>query len=75
MADSSLSKDRRVKSRIYAAAGVPEYWVVDVSSGAVEVRTQPTGDAYGEMRVARRGETIRLQAFPDVEIAVSDVVR
>jgi len=74
VADSSLSKDRRVKGRIYAAAGVPEYWVVDVTAGAIEVSTNPAGDAYGETRVARRGESIRLQAFPDVEIAVSDVV-
>jgi Uma2 family endonuclease len=75
VADSSLSKDRRIKSRIYAAAGVPEYWVVDVSAGTIEVRTQPRDDAYGETRVAGRGETIRLQSFPDVEIAVSDVLR
>jgi Uma2 family endonuclease len=75
VADSSLSKDRRIKSRIYAAAGVPEYWVVDVADGTIEVRTKPGGDAYGEVRVVRRGEAIPLQAFPDVEIAVSDVVR
>ncbi len=75
VSDSSLSKDRRVKTRIYAAAAVPEYWVVDVNAGTIEVRTQPTGDGYAQLRVARAGETIRLQAFPDVEIAVSDVVR
>lgn len=75
VADSSLSKDRRVKTCIYATAAVPEYWVVDVNAGTIEVRTQPTGEAYGHLRVARPGHTIRLQAFPDVEIAVSDVLR
>jgi Uma2 family endonuclease len=75
VADSSLAKDRRIKTRIYAAAAVPEYWVVDVNAGTIEVRTQPTGDGYGQLRTARPGETIRLQAFPDVEIAVSDVLR
>ncbi len=75
VSDSSLSKDRRVKTRIYAAAAVPEYWVVDVNAGTIEVRTQPRGDGYGQLRIARPGQTIRLQAFPDVEIAVSDVVR
>jgi Uma2 family endonuclease len=75
VADSSLSKDRRIKTRIYAAAAVPEYWVVDVNAGTIEVRTEPGSDGYGDLRVARPGETIRLQAFPDLEIAVSDVLR
>lgn len=75
VADSSLSKDRRVKTRIYAAAGVPEYWVVDVAGRTIEVRTEPGVDGYRQARIARPGETIRLRAFPDVEIAVSDVLR
>jgi Uma2 family endonuclease len=75
VADSSLSKDRRVKSRIYAAAHVPEYWVVDVTAGTIEVSTQPGDQGYGDVRVARSGEKIRLQSFPDVEIAVSDIIR
>ena len=75
VADSSLAKDRRVKTRIYAAAGVPEYWVVDVAGRTIEVRSDPGEDAYRRIRVARAGETIRLQAFPDVEIAVSDILR
>jgi Uma2 family endonuclease len=75
VAESSLSKDRRVKTRIYAAADVPEYWVVDVAGRTIEVRTVPREDSYHQIRVAGPGEKIRLEAFPDVEIAVSDVVR
>jgi len=75
VADSSLNKDRRVKTRIYATAGVPEYWVVDVSGRSIEVRTDPGEGSYRQVRVARPGESIRLQAFPDVELAVSDVLR
>jgi Uma2 family endonuclease len=75
VAESSLNKDRRVKTRIYAASGVPEYWVVDVSGRTVEVRTDPGDEAYRQVRVARPGDTISLRAFPDVEIAVSDVIR
>ncbi len=75
VAESSLSKDRRVKTRIYATAGVPEYWIVDVSGRTIEVRTEPGEGNYRRVRVARPGESIRLQAFPDVEIAVADVVR
>lgn len=75
VSETSLNKDRRVKARIYAEAGVPEYWLVDVAAGAIEVRTEPGQGGYGEVRSARTGESIRLQAFPDVEIAVADIVR
>jgi len=64
-----------VKTRIYAEVGVPEYWLVDLVARTIEVRTDPGDDTYRQVRLARPGETIRLQAFPDVEIAVSDVVR
>jgi Uma2 family endonuclease len=75
VADSSLAKDRRVKTRIYAAAGVPEYWVVDVTGRTIEVRADPGPDAYRQIRIAGPGEAIRLRAFPDVEVAVSDILR
>lgn len=75
VAESSINKDRRVKTRVYAAAGVPEYWLVDVAMGTIEIRTQPASDGYTRVRIARPGDSIALQAFPDIEIAVGDVVR
>ena len=41
--DSSLRVDRVGKGRIYARAGIPVYWVVNVPEKLVEVYTQPTG--------------------------------
>lgn len=52
VSDSSLRKDRAIKREIYAEAGVPEYWIVDVKRQAVEVLTEPTGEGY--QRVERR---------------------
>lgn len=46
VSDSSLRKDRVIKHEIYAEAGVPEYWIVDVKRKAVEVLTQPTATGY-----------------------------
>jgi Uma2 family endonuclease len=49
---SSLRLDRTGKGRIYARAGIPVYWVVNVADKVIEVYTQPvgTGDAaaYGK---------------------------
>ncbi len=48
---SSLRKDLGVKARIYAAAGVPEYWVVDVAHGVVHRHREPSAAGYGEVVV------------------------
>ena len=44
VAESSLHQDWR-KCRIYARAGVPEYWIVDLNSARLEVFTQPNRQA------------------------------
>lgn len=44
-ADSSLRIDRVGKARIYARAGIPVYWVVNVPGKVIEVFTQPSGPA------------------------------
>jgi Uma2 family endonuclease len=40
---SSLLRDRTDKARIYARAGIPVYWVVNVADKVVEVYTRPSG--------------------------------
>jgi Uma2 family endonuclease len=43
VANRSLARDTVDKARIYARAGIPCYWVIDLVAGAVEVYTQPSG--------------------------------
>lgn len=72
VADSSLRKDRGIKSEIYAEAGVPEYWIVDLARGAVEVRTAPSDGHYTRTVTYGRGDSIALAAFPDLALALDD---
>lgn len=55
---SSLRKDLGVKARIYAAAGVPEYWVVDVGHGIVHLHRELSVDGYGEVVVHGAGAVL-----------------
>jgi Uma2 family endonuclease len=73
VADSSLLKDRNEKGPIYAAANVPEYWVVDVTRQVVEVYREPLGDHYGRSVTARPGDRIELLELPGRAVAVADV--
>ena len=75
VAETSLRKDRSVKAGLYARAGVPEYWVVNLVDRLMEVHTEVAGAVYSRVTSARPGESVRLRAFPDVEIAVGDIVR
>ena len=43
VADTTLESDRNEKSRIYARAKVPCYWIVNLIDQQIEVRTEPTG--------------------------------
>jgi Uma2 family endonuclease len=43
VAESTLQRDQTRKKRIYARAGIPVYWIVNLIDGRVEVYTDPTG--------------------------------
>jgi Uma2 family endonuclease len=47
VAESSLRQDRETKKRIYARAGLPTYWIVNLIGRHVEVYTSPSGPAPG----------------------------
>jgi Uma2 family endonuclease len=74
VAESSLDRDREVKSRVYGSMGVPEYWIVNLVEGCIEVHTGPTSNGYGDVARVGRGSRIQLVQFPDIEIAVDDVL-
>lgn len=46
VADSSLSRDRGLKKRIYARAGIPVYWIVNLAERKIEVYSEPSGSDY-----------------------------
>lgn len=73
VADSSLRFDRTRKLRLYAEAGIPEYWVASVAGEWIEVCRSPQGSAYRDVRRAQRTETIAPLAFPDVVIPLAEI--
>src|SRR5271165_6986138 len=54
VADSSLAYDRHVKQSLYARHGIPEFWIVNLAAGEVEVCRTPDGVGYASIsRVGR----------------------
>lgn len=76
VADSSLSRDLGVKKRIYAMAGIPTYWLIDISARTLEVYTAPAGVDYAAKAVLTEGQSVsvELDGSPLTAIAVADLL-
>jgi Uma2 family endonuclease len=75
VASSSLRKDRSIKAEVYARAGVPEYWVVDLAGRCVEVRTEPVGDVYTKLVTAHPGDKLAVRCLDGAQLDIDDFLR
>jgi len=67
VAVTSLSLDLS-KRKIYASAGIPEYWIVDSEEGRILIFSEPTQEGYKSEHVLRKTESIRIPVEPFTEI-------
>jgi Uma2 family endonuclease len=74
IAESSLSYDRDIKVPHYAAAGIPEVWIEDLTRDQLLVYRDPGKDGYLNSLTLRRGDSVSPLAFPDVTFNVSDLL-
>src|SRR6266516_316286 len=58
VADTSGQADRDLKVPLYARAGIPETWLVDLANEVIEVHRQPGLEGYREVHTVRRGDTV-----------------
>lgn len=73
VSDSTLAYDRGTKLPLYAAAGIPEAWIVDLNVGTIERHTAPGATGYRQTLRAERGEKIASLTVPEVVIPVDAV--
>jgi Uma2 family endonuclease len=74
VADTSLRTDRGRKRTMYARAGIPEYWIVDLQHDRIEVYRDPVRSRYQSVWLASRGETVTPLFAPDLVIDVARVL-
>lgn len=76
VADSSLARDRTWKKRVYAAAGISNYWIVNLIDECVEVFTDPTGagesTSYDSCTVYQRNSAVPV-AIAGISVGHIDV--
>ena len=67
---TSLAKDTQVKRRLYASAGIIDYWVVNLSERTVVIYREVEAGDYRSVRTLATS-TIAPLAFPDVPLAIA----
>jgi Uma2 family endonuclease len=72
IADSTLAYDWRVKAALYAAAGVPEYWIVNLVDVQLEIHRDPSATGYRTILIRKSGESVEPLLAPNKTIAVAD---
>ncbi len=73
VSETSLVKDRKIKTEIYAEAGVPEYWIVNTPDRTVEVRTLPGPAGYGHVVTRSAKDLLRPLKLRGLELCVSEI--
>jgi len=80
VADSTLAQDRGLKKSIYAKAGIPVYWIVNLVDRQIEIYTQPTGPApepgYADCQIyaAEAHVPVAIDGREVGQIAVKDIL-
>lgn len=81
VSDTSLAMDTGAKVHIYAAAGVPEYWVIDVNAPQLLVYRDPTpdpaaprGHRYATTLTLTAADTVTPTAAPNAVVRVADLL-
>lgn len=74
VAETSGEMDREVKVPLYARARVPEVWLVDLGAERVEIYRKPGAQGYEEVRRVGRNEHLAPYSFPELDLAVADLL-
>ena len=67
--DTTQADDLGRKRALYAAASIPEYWVVDVPARAVHQYWAPADGAYARSAVVPFGETVRSATLANLAVS------
>ena len=63
-----------MKIPLYARAGIPETWLVNIPSERIETYRNPGPEGYGDVRTAGRGDRLTPLLLDEVTLGVDDIL-
>lgn len=73
VSDTTFEYDFKVKLPLYAAEGIPEYWIIDLQSDKILIHTDPQGSTYQKQFTYQRGEVLSSAIFPN-GLSVDEII-
>ncbi len=74
VADTSLRTDLSFKRDLYARAGVPEYWVLDLNGRCLIAHRSPHEGTYRKVVTRSENDSVSIESLPDATIAVAGLL-
>ena len=74
VSDTTLRPDLIVKARLYARAGIAEYWTLDLNGRLLHVHREPNNGEYALITIHSETEIIALAAYPEATVAIADIL-
>jgi Uma2 family endonuclease len=74
ISDTSLRYDTKIKSRLYAEAGIPEYWILNIPDEVLQVRTDPSDGEYRRIENLKRGQPITASMLPGIVFTTDELL-
>ncbi len=73
VAESSIDRDRGEKLRLYAEAGIREYWIIDLNRRVLIVHRQPKDSEYASVQQYDGDARVAPEALADVELTIGSL--
>ena len=73
VSDTTISYDRKTKTRLYAEAEIAEVWLVNLPRQILEVYTNPQDGKYKFRRKYEKNEIVSPKLLPELTLKVSDI--
>jgi len=74
VSDSTVKYDRDKKLPLYAEVEIPEVWIVNLPNDLVEVHTKPSVGLYQFVKIFKRGEIVKSEALPELNLPVDKIL-
>ncbi|NEQ38729.1 MAG: Uma2 family endonuclease [Okeania sp. SIO3I5] len=74
VSDTTIKYDTEVKVPLYAENNIVEVWLVNLTEECLEVYRQPTANGYEIVQTFQKGETVTIQALPNVTFTVDEIL-
>lgn len=73
VSESSLRFDRGKKARLYAEAGVQDYWIANVKAEAIEVHRMPRDGVYTDVQSFKGDQAISPLTLPTAKLTAEQI--